>query len=119
MRKISDERKYKAIELLASGDHNYMEVAELANISVDTLREWRKDAEFQDEVRARCRNLLNESEAFLYRAALREIEKNGSYQHIKLLLERMGRLEDIADGVGREYDVMFTWKGEEPSVYDR
>lgn len=110
MKKIKDERIYQAIEYLAQGMHTYKKVAELCNISVDTLRDWRKDSEFQEEVRTRCRSELQESEGFLYTAALREIRRNGSYQHIKILLDRMARLEDIALGTKQELDVNFTWK---------
>ena len=110
MKAIFNEKQLKAIDLLAEGGKTYIEVAELVGISVDTLRVWRKDPEFQDEVRKTCRNLLKEAEPFLYDAALRQVKKSGSHQHIKLLLERLARLEDIAEGTGAQYDVMFTWK---------
>jgi len=110
MKKIFSEQQEKAIELLAEGGRTYIEVSNLVGISNDTLLRWRKDEDFQDAVRKRCRELLKEMEAFLYDAAIKEIKKNGSYQHIKLLLERLGRLEDISEGRGPAYDVMFTWK---------
>lgn len=111
MKKIEDERIYKAIELLAQGGKTYIEVAEEIGVSVDTLRRWRKEQDFQEQVRLRCRELLKEAEPFLYHAALTQIRHNGSHRHIKLLLDRLSRLEDIADGRrGTEYDVMFTWK---------
>jgi shikimate kinase len=112
-RHISEASRAQAIELLAEGNKTYIEVAKESDISVDTLREWRKDPSFQSEVRTRCRDLLKEREAFLYNAALQQIKKTGSHQHIKLLLERLERMEDIAEGRGQEYDVMFTWKTKE------
>lgn len=111
MKKISNEYQNKAIELLAQGGQTYIEIAEECGISVDTLRNWRKEPEFQDAVKTRCRELLKEAEPFLYHSALQQIKKNGSHQHIKLMLDRLARLEDIAEG--REegsYPVMFTWK---------
>ena len=118
MKKLYNEKQYLAIEYLSKGVYTYKEVAELVGTSVDSLREWRREPDFQDEVRARCREILKEHEPFLYNAAFQEIKKNGSYQHIKLMLERMGRLEDIAEGGIRNYDVMFTWKQQEPTVDD-
>ena len=110
MKKIFNEKQIKAIELLAEGGRKYMEIAENVGVSVDALRDWRKDPEFQAAVRDRCRDLLRETEPFLYRAALAEVSKSGSHQHIKLLLERLARLEDLASGVGHAHDIMFTWR---------
>ena len=118
MKKIGQDVQYRAIEYLAHGDHNYIEIAEKCNISVDTLRDWRKEQEFQDAVQKRCRELLKEQESFLYKAALEQVKQSGSHQHIKLLLDRLGRLEDIADGVGPEYNVMFTWKDKDKEEND-
>jgi len=110
MKSLFSEDQEKAIELLAEGGKTYIEVAEAVGISVDTLRRWRKDEDFQDAVRKRCRELLKEAEPDLYAAALQQVKKYGSHQHIKILLERIARLEDIAEGRGPAYDVMFTWK---------
>lgn len=113
MKKIFDARQEKAIELIAHGGRNFQEIATESGVSVETLRDWRKDPEFQVKVKERCRELLKEAEPFLYRAALKAVEKNLSAQHIKLLMDRLERLEDIAEGRGQEYDVMFTWKKNE------
>lgn len=110
MKQIFNEKQLKAIELLAQGGLTYIDVAKIVDVDVGTLRTWRKDQDFQDEVRKACRDLLKEQESFLYNAALEQIRKSGSYQHIKLLLERLERLEDISEGRGPAYDVMFTWK---------
>jgi hypothetical protein len=115
VKKIFNERQIKAIELLAEGGRQYIEIASMVGVSPDTLRDWRKDPEFQDEVRNRCRDLLRETEPFLYRAALAEVSKSGSHQHIKLLLERLARLEDLSSGIGHAHDIMFTWRsGNDP-----
>lgn len=110
MKSVFNEKQEMAIELLAEGGKTYIEIADAVGVDVGTLRTWRKDEEFQTSVRNRCRELLKESEAFLYNAALQQVKKNGSHPHIKLLLERLERLEDLADGRGPEYNVMFTWK---------
>ena len=52
MKKISNEYQNKAIELLAQGGQTYIEIAEECGISVDTLRNWRKEPEFQDAVKS-------------------------------------------------------------------
>ncbi len=110
MKKVFNERHLKAIELLANGNLTYNEVADAVGVTSFALREWRKDPEFQEQVRKECRDLLKESEPSLYQIALQQAHKTGSAQHLKLLLERIERLEDIADGRGPAYDVMFTWK---------
>lgn len=116
MRQIFNEKQVRAIDLLAEGGKTYKEVAELSGVSAETLRDWRKDKAFQDEVKKRCRDLLKEAEPFLYHAALAAIRKNASHQHIKLLLDRLARLEDLAEGRGQEFDVMFTWKDKEDKI---
>lgn len=110
MKNIFSEDQIKAIELLAEGGKTYIEVAEAVGTSAETLRRWRKDEDFQEAVKKRCRELLKEAEPLLYAVALQQVKKHGSHQHIKILLERLNRLEDIAEGRGPAYDVMFTWK---------
>ena len=110
MKRIFNEEQVIAIELLARGNKTYKEVADQCGVTTETLRRWRKDDEFQDQVRHACRQMLKEAEPMLYNIALEHAKKKGSFQHIKLLLERLERLEDIADGRGPAYDVMFTWK---------
>jgi len=113
---MNEELKHKAIEILAQGNKTYIEVADELGITTETLRRWRKDDDFQCQVRDRCRELLKEAEPLLYSVALQQIKKYGSHQHMKLLLERLNRLEDIAEGRGPAYDVMFTWKKEDDST---
>ncbi len=106
-------KQIKAIELLAQADLTYIEIAEEVGVSVDALRRWRKREDFQAAVTKRCRDLLKESEALLYSAAFKQVKNNGSFQHIKLLLDRIERLEDKAEG--RDSDgatVLFTWRPE-------
>lgn len=113
MKQIFNEKQINAIELLSEGGKTYIEIADLCGVSVDTVRNWRKDPDFQAEVQNRCRQLLKDAEPFLYKSALTQINKSGSYQHIKLLLDRLARLEDLSEGRGQDFDVMFTWKGQE------
>lgn len=110
MKKIFDEKQLKAIDLLAEGNKTYIEVSKEVGVDAATLRRWRREPDFQDAVRDECRRLLKQAEPDLYAIALQHAKKKGSFQHIKLLLERLERLEDIADGRGPAYDVMFTWK---------
>lgn len=110
MKSIFNESQLQAIELLARGGKTYKDIADLIGVSAETLRTWRKDSEFQDEVRKRCRELLKDMEPSLYNIAFQQVKEKGSWQHIKLLLERIERLDDIAEGRGQDYNIMFKWK---------
>lgn len=110
MKSIFNEQQLLAIELLAKGDKTYKEVAEASGTTAETLRQWRKSVEFQEEVRKRCRELLKDMEPALYNLAFKKAIEDQSWQHIKLLLGRIERLEDIAEGRGQEYGIMFRWK---------
>ena len=88
----------------------YKEIADLVDTSAETLRQWRKDADFQEEVRKTCKELLKDMEPTLYHLAFQQAQEKGSWQHIKLLLERIERLEDIAEGRGQDFNIMFKWK---------
>lgn len=109
-------KQIKAVELLAQADTTYIDIAEEIGCSVDALRKWRKQEVFQAAVTKRCRDLLKESEALLYSAALEQVKKSGSFQHIKILLDRIEKLEEIADGRGGAYDVMFSFKAQEEQL---
>lgn len=104
------KKKDRAVELLAEGSKTFTEVAQELHITTETLRRWRKQDDFQADVRSKCREILVAAEPMLYNIALEHAKAKGSFQHIKILLERIERLEDIADGVGPDYGVMFTWK---------
>lgn len=110
MKSIFNESQLKAIDLLAKGGKTYKEVAELVGTTAETLRVWRKLPEFQNEVRKVCRELLKDMEPALYNIAFKQALENGSWQHIKLLLGRIERLEDIAEGRGEDYAILFKWK---------
>jgi len=111
MKQIFNEQQLIAIELLAKGNMEYKEIAEHAHTTSETLRVWRKDSEFQELVRKRCRELLKDLEPSLYDIAFKKAKEDGSWQHIKLLLGRIERLDDIAEGRGEDYAIMFKWKG--------
>jgi hypothetical protein len=113
MKSIFNENQLKAIELLAQGGKTYKEIAELCDTTAETLRQWRKLPEFQDNIKNRCRELLKDMEPALYNLAFKKAMTDGSWQHIKLLLGRIERLEDIAEGRGQDYAIMFKWKGDE------
>jgi hypothetical protein len=110
MKSIFNENQIKAIELLSYGNKTYKEIADLCDTTAETLRQWRKLPEFQEEVKKRCREVLKDMEPALYNIALKKAFEDGSWQHIRLLLGRIERLEDIAEGRGQDYNIMFKWK---------
>jgi transposase-like protein len=117
MKSIFNEQQLIAIELLAQGGKTYKEIAELSDTTAETLRQWRKLPEFQDNIKNRCRELLKDMEPTLYALAFKKAVADGSWQHIKLLLSRIERLEDIAEGRGQDYAIMFRWK-DDTDVHD-
>ena len=110
---IFNEHQIKAIELLAEGGKTYLEIADIVGVSTETLRLWRGKEEFQEQVRKRCRELLREREPDLYNLALQAARKNLSHQHIKILLDRIERLEDLAEGRNSDNTFIVKWGGHE------
>ncbi len=104
-------RKTKAIELLAHGGMNYQDVAKECNVTEVTLRRWRKDPDFADKVLSRSRDLLKENLPDIY-SVLFEEAKQGSHQHIKLVLDHLEFLEELRANV-ESAQITFTWERRE------
>ena len=85
--------KMKAIELFSEGTYNNKQVAELVDVCPNTITEWRKDPLFMDDIIELSRSLLRGRLAPIYNKLAVKAE-NGSYQHIKLLLEHLDNLEE-------------------------
>lgn len=114
MKSIFNESQQKAIELLAQGDKTYRQIATACNTTAETLRRWRKDPEFQQQVTNRCRELLKEMEPDLYSVAFQQVKKKGSWQHIRLLLDRIEKLDNAQQNDSQNFNITVNWKqGEE------
>jgi len=101
-------RKQKAIEMLALGTHTYTEIAAECNITQKTLRRWRADKDFAEATLERSRQIMKDKLPSIYNV-LTENAQTGSYQHIKLVLEHLQRLEELKH-VAEEGSVSFTWR---------
>lgn len=98
-------KQIKCIEFLAIGEMTQNKMAEILEINNSTISEWKRDINFQMAVIDRARELLKESLPEIYKA-LREKAKKGNFQHIKLMLEHLEKLEELKR---RQSNITFTW----------
>lgn len=103
------KKKLEAIELLASGNMSYAQVAETVGVTQKTLRLWRKEPEFGQAVLDKSRDLIKENLPDIYSVLIREAKK-GSHQHLRLLIEHLERLEELRNTAEMGH-ISFTWKG--------
>lgn len=84
--------KQEAAALVAKGV-NYREVAQEVSVTERTMRRWRNDPEFAEEVMRRSSLILVESIPAIYNV-LSERAKAGDYQAMRLLFDRIDRAYD-------------------------
>lgn len=101
-------KQLEAIEVLAIGGKTYIEMAKELQIDVATLRRWRADHEFSQAVISRARTLLKDALPDIYSALIREARK-GNFNHIRLVLEHLERLE-LDPLIKAQEPITFTWK---------
>ncbi len=110
MKSVFNESQLIAIELLAQGDKTYKQIATACKTTTETLRRWRKDPEFQQQIVNRCRELLKEMEPDLYSIAFQQAKKKGSWQHIRLLLDRIEKLESTQQNDSQNFNIIVNWR---------
>ena len=102
-----DVKKEQAIELLSLGQMEYQEIAEVVGVTSKTLREWRYNQDFAEEVQRRALELLKEAVPSIYGVLSRK-GKSGDLAAIKILLDQVERA--TADVVkSAEGSITFTW----------
>jgi len=100
----------KAIELLAKGDMNMVQICQELDIHRTTLYSWRKKSQFVEAVIVRARQLIRVNLPEVYNA-LTEQAKDGNIAGIKLVLEHLERLEELKTEAA-ESELSFTWDTE-------
>ena len=85
-------KQLEAIELLAKGGENNSKVAEAVGVCANTITNWKNNPNFMDAVIDRSRELLKGRLTNIYDALAKKAEE-GSYQHIKILLEHLDNLD--------------------------
>lgn len=110
-------RKTQAIELLASGNLDYEEIAAAVGVTSKTLRAWRADIDFAKEVQRRALELLKDKVPAIYSVLSNKGIKDGDISALKLMLEQVNRAnEDVSHAT--EGTITFTWGHKEPEEYD-
>lgn len=98
-------KQIKCIELLAVSELTQKQIAEQLEIGQSTLSEWKNSPEFYTEVIRRARELLKISLPDIYRSLVKKA-KEGSYSHIKLMLEHIEHIEKLFLS---QPNISFTW----------
>jgi hypothetical protein len=97
-----------AVEMFAAGGHSLAAIAAVCDVHEKTVARWRKNPAFNDAVITRARELLKENLPDIY-TVLGNLAKEGSHQHIRLLLEHLERIEEMRNNA-MFGQVTFTWK---------
>lgn len=84
--------KQRAAQLIAEG-YNHQEAAREVSVTDRTMRRWRTDAEFANEVYARCSRLLIDTVPAVFNVLV-EKAKQGDYQAIKLYFDRIDKAQE-------------------------
>lgn len=98
-------KQERGIELMASGSVDVPGMATDAGVHVATVYRWMKMPGFMERVIARSRELLKAKLPEVYKS-LGDASAKGSYNHTKIMLDHIEKLEDIKAGVT---SVTFTW----------
>lgn len=101
-------KQLKAIELLATGNDTFEDVAKEVGIARQTLWVWRQNREFVEAVVSRARDILRAELPTMYCVAA-EKAKSGQHSFFKTLLEHLDRLEEL-DKHSNEKSIVFKWK---------
>jgi len=99
----------KAIELLKTGDISQKDVADQIGVARQTITQWKKENLFIDELLNASKQWLKQHIPEIYKSAAKEA-KNGSYQHTKVILDHLDRLEEIKNQNTARGNISFTWQ---------
>jgi hypothetical protein len=94
------------------GGRTNVSIANEIGINPKSITRWKKDPKFMHAVVMRSRALLKEDLPEVYKQ-LSNNSKEGSAQHIKILLDH---LESLEKAKSSEATITFTWKKPEPEM---
>lgn len=105
-RKLTNKQQ-QAVELFALGTLTQEEVAAEVGVTSRTLRNWLKTNNFLDACIASARGQIQQHLPEIYKRLVNE-SKDGSFQHMKLLLDHLDKLEERR---APTTSITFTWEG--------
>lgn len=103
-------KKAQGIKLYANGA-TQQQVADAVGVHYHTVANWMKDPVFQKAVLDTSYGLLKQKLPIIYTRMFDEAAK-GSHQHLKILMDHLARMEDLANGY-QSSEISFTWKRKE------
>lgn len=109
MNLVWSAKQNEAIELLATGKFKQVQVADMIGVDQSLISVWKRDPDFIESIIKRSRQLLRDNLPDIYAVTNKEAS-TGSYQHIKILLEHIEKLERLNDS----NDKVITLKWAEP-----
>ena len=109
---LTDEQKEIIIEHLCDCTHTIKETALAADCSERVIQNLRKDPEFLRTIIERAQDRLKSTLPNIYDALCTKA-KEGSYVHIKLILDHLDRLEEMKNAV-TDKQITFKWDLEVP-----
>ena len=98
----------RVIGLLSEGKFTLNNVSEQTNVSLPTLHRWKNNPQFMDAIIDRARANLKHFLPQLY-TKLAKQALGGDFQHMKLMLEHLERLEELKDKCSKSA-ITFTWE---------
>lgn len=102
-------KQLKCIEYLAVGEKSQVDIAAEIAVNPASVTRWKKDPKFMHAVVMRSRSLLREDLPAVY-SSLSTQSKDGSAQHIKILLDH---LEGLEKANANTATISFTWKSDD------
>lgn len=109
MKKPWSKKQLLAIDLLANCEYKTLkEVWNTVGCSERTLNKWRKDPKFMEHVISTSRQILKDTLPDVY-STLMKSSKSGSFQHIKIMLEHLDKLDEQKK-LANENSITFVWK---------
>jgi len=103
----TEEQKAIVIELLAEGIHTIPHIAEVSKVCERSIHYLRKDPEIVRRIVAKAREALKSTLPKIYTALCKKAEE-GSYPHIRLLINHIEAIEQLDTAV-LDRNITFKW----------
>lgn len=100
-------QQLQSIELFATGEYNCGQVAEQVGVTPQTISTWRRNYQYMDAIYQKAKEHLKSQLPEIYKAATKKA-KDGSHQHIKIILDHLENLEKMTTK-NTQGSFTFTW----------